>query len=190
MRQKWFSRPWPPPERPASSGPQGRTLAIPLCPLPPPPLHPILEAGCPCRGTVGYFQAQKHKVATELKTFSCILEVSASHKHNTEWVTTAERAARGRCYQRAVLGGRGCLNFSACRALLFAMLGQRSKETEVQGGSESGNLYLSAGGSVTQSARCSLLPAALEEVIRLCNPQDSLLHILILLILPGEGCLC
>lgn len=34
------------------------------------------------------------------------------------------------------------------------------------------------------------LPSALEEVIRLCNPQDNLLHILILLILPGEGCLC
>lgn len=41
-----------------------------------------------------------------------------------------------------------------------------------------------------RSERSSPLPGALEEVIRLCNPQDNLLHILILLILPGEGCFC
>ena len=71
------------------------------------------------------------------------------------------------------------LSLSHC--FLLMMLVQRPKETEVLGGSESGNLYCVAGGSVTQSSRCSLLPGTLEEVIRLCNPQDNLLHILILL---------
>lgn len=82
------------------------------------------------------------------------------------------------------------LSLSYC--FLLVMLVQRPKGTEVLGGNESGNLDHVTGGSVTRahSAWCSLLPGALEEVIRLCNPQDNLLHILILLILPGEGCLC
>lgn len=66
---------------------------------------------------------------------------------------------------------------------------QKPKDTEVLRGSESGNLSCSQR-KCDSEPMVLLLPCALEEVIRLCNPQDNLLHILILLILPGEGCFC